>query len=92
MSERQQELTEEEVAAIVAERKAKAEAEEAAAEEAQFAARKRFGVSILLALIATYHLTIGHADGTREVLWVCALLLAGGLASVDQIQTMLGRK
>ena len=67
------------------------EREQKAIERKQ-AAQKRFIASIILALVGMYKLTIGGAEGTSELLWVGAIVLAGGLASVEQILTAMGKR
>lgn len=83
--ERTTDLTPEQQAAKIAERKAR----EA---KAQRDARLRFPGAILLGVIGGFKLTVGGAEGTSEILWVCVIAGAFGLASVEQILTALGKR
>lgn len=85
MDERRQDLTPEQEAARIAQRKAQEAAD-------RRSARRKFVGAILLGAIGTFKLTIGGAEGASEILWVCVIAGAFGLASVEQILTALGKR
>lgn len=84
IDERSTDLTPEQEAARIAERKAKE------ARDKQ-AARLRFIGAILVGALGVFKLTLGGAEGMSEALWTGAIFVAFGLASVEQVAKALGR-